>query len=170
MPPLSLQCSSKRVQMIKSYLWTSHSLRFSALTLQIGILQSANTIEHYMDISLETAIDHLRQWKTSSCPLSVAVRSKGVHVVSRATVKSVSANMVVFGLSEVGDSLSVLLRSAPRFRSFLPSEPPPPDIGGSHRACVLFLVITLQDGSLCKVCELSEHANFPVQLFSDTSQ
>jgi len=121
-----------------------------------------------MDISPEAAIDHLRRWKTSSSPLSVAVRRKGLHVFSRATVSSVSANMFVFAFSEAGDGLSVVLSGATRFRSFLPAEAAPSDVGGSHKSCLLFLVITLQDGSLCKVCELSEHASFPVILFSDT--
>jgi hypothetical protein len=121
-----------------------------------------------MDISLEITIDHLREWKASTCPLNVAVGGQGLRVFSRATVKAVSANMVVFSFAEAGNGLSILLHSAKRFRSFLPSDPPPPDVGGYHKACVLFLVITLQDGSLCKICELSEHADSPVILFSDS--
>lgn len=85
---------------------------------------------------------------------------------SRATVSAVTANMVVFTFSERSDGLSLLLDKA-QFRSFLPSEPTPPDVGGSHKACSLFLVISLQDGSLCKVCELSDQQDLPVILFRD---
>jgi hypothetical protein len=118
-----------------------------------------------MDISLETTIDHLREWKASTCSLNVAVGGQGLRVFSRATVTAVSANMVVFAFSEAGNGLSILLHTAKRFRSFLPSDPPPPDVGGYHKACLLFLVITLQDDSLCKICELSDHADFPVIRF-----
>jgi len=75
--------------------------------------------------------------------------------------------MLIFAFSEAGDGLSVVLNGATRFRSFLPAEAAPADVGGFHKNCLLFLVITLQDGSLCKVCELSEHARFPVIMFSD---
>src|SRR6267142_7170069 len=98
----------------------------------------------------------------SRCPLNVAVGGQGLRVFSRVAVKAVSANMVVFAFSEDGNGLSILLHSAKRFRSFLPSDPPPPDVGGYHKACVLLLVITLQDGSLGKICEPSENADFPV--------
>jgi hypothetical protein len=119
-----------------------------------------------MNISPETAIDHLRRWKTSSSPLSVAVRQEGLQVFSRATVRFVSAKRLVFGFSESGDGFSVEISGARSFQSFLPSEAAPSDVVGSHKACLLFLVITLQDGSLCKMCELSDRALFPVVLFS----
>jgi len=121
-----------------------------------------------MDISPEKAIDHLRRWKTSSSTLSVAVRQEGLQVFSRATVRFVSPKMLVFGFSESGDGFSVVISGAKRFQSFLPSEAAPSDVVGSHKACLLFLVITLQDGNLCKVCELSDRALFPVVLFSGT--
>ena len=77
-----------------------------------------------------------------------------MRVFSRATVKAVSADMVVFAFSKAGNGLLIRLQTAKRFRSFLPSDPPPPDVGGYHKACVLFLVITLQDDSLCKTVNL----------------
>jgi hypothetical protein len=119
-----------------------------------------------MDISSETAIDQLRRWKISSSPLSVAVRHEGLQVFSRATVKFVSAKKLVFGFSEAGDGFSVAITGAKRFQSFLPAEDAPSDIVASHKACLLLLVITLQKGDLCTVCELSDQALTPVVLFS----
>jgi hypothetical protein len=119
-----------------------------------------------MDISAEKAIEHLRRWKTSAARLSVAVRGRDWHVFSRATITAVSDHVVVFAFSEIGDGLSVSLNAATRFRSLLPSEAAPPDVGGSHKACLLFLVITLQDGSLCKVMRTVRAGKLPVILFS----
>ena len=89
---------------------------------------------------------------------------------SRATVRFVSPKMLVFGFSESGDGFSLAISGAKRFQSFLPSEAAPADVVGSHKACLRFLVITLQDGNLCKVCELSNRALFPVLLFSATDE
>ena len=120
-----------------------------------------------MDISPETALDHLRRWKSSSSRLSLSINRESLRVFSQATVSAATPNMVVFAFAEPRDGLTLLLEKA-RYRSFLPSEPIPPEVGGSHKACLLLLLITLKDGSLCKVCELSNQADFPVILFSET--
>jgi hypothetical protein len=119
-----------------------------------------------MDISSETAIDQLRKWRISASPLSVAVRQEGLQVSSRAIVKFVSVKKLIFGFSEAGDGFSVAITGAKRFQSFLPAEDVPSDIVASHKACLLLLVITLQNGGLCTVCELSDQELFPVILFS----
>lgn len=135
------------------------------------MLALAELLEHLgnmkMDISPETAIDHLRRWKSSACRLSLSIDRQSLRVFSQATVSAVTRNMVVFAFAEPSDGLTLILDKA-RYRSFLPSEPIPPEFGGSHKACLLLLLITLKDGSLCKVCELSDQANFPVILFADT--
>jgi hypothetical protein len=85
----------------------------------------------------------------------VAVARQGFRIWSRARVRFVSEKTLVFYFSESGEGLSLVLNRAIRFRSFLPFEALPHDVGGSLRGRFLFLVITLEDGTLCKICELA---------------
>ena len=119
-----------------------------------------------MDISPEMAFQHLTRWKSSSAPLSVAVGSNGLKIFSTAIVKGVSSKLLFLGLSEDG-GLTLPLSRATRFRTFLPAEVAPPDIGIANKGCALLLVITLEDGTLCRVCEANQ-ANFRPVLFSES--
>jgi hypothetical protein len=118
-----------------------------------------------MDISREAALDHLKSWKSSSSPLSVAVECNGLKIFSTARVKGVSGELLYLGLSENG-GLTLPLSRATRFQTFLHAEVAPSDIGLANKGCTLLLVITFADGSLCRICEPNE-ANFPLVLFSD---
>ena len=119
-----------------------------------------------MDISPEMAMEHLKRWKSSSSPLSVAVGCNGLKIFSTAIVKAVSSELLFLGFSENG-GLTLPLSRARRFQTFLPAEVAPSELGIVNKGCALLLVITLEDGSLCKVCELSNQANFRLVLFSD---
>ena len=121
-----------------------------------------------MDISPEMAVEHLRRWKSSSCPLSVAVGCNGLKIFSTAIVKGVSRELLYLGLSDNG-GLTLPLSRATRFRTFLPAEVAPSDVGVANKGCALLLVITLEDGTLCRVCE-SNQANFRLVLFSDVDK
>jgi hypothetical protein len=121
-----------------------------------------------MDISPEIAMEHLKRWKTSSSPLSVAVGCNGLKIFSTAILKGVSRELLYLGLSENG-SLTLPLSRATRFRTFLPSEVAPSDVGVANKGCALLLVITLEDGTLCRVCE-SNQADFRLILFSDVNE
>jgi hypothetical protein len=118
-----------------------------------------------MDISPELAMEHLERWKTSSSPLNVTVRCNGLKISSTAWVKGVSSELLYLALSENG-GLTLPLSGATRFRTFLPEEIAPSDVGIANKGCILLLVITLEDGTLCRVCE-SNQAKFPLVLFSD---
>jgi hypothetical protein len=122
-----------------------------------------------MYISPEMAIEHLKRWKSSSSPLSVAVGRNGLKIFSTAVVKAVSRKLLFLGFSENG-GLTLPLSSATRFRTFLPAEVASSDVGVVNKGCVLLLVITLEDGTLCKVCELSNQAEFRLVLFSDVDK
>jgi hypothetical protein len=121
-----------------------------------------------MDVSPEIAMEHLRRWKSSSSPLSVAVGCNGLKIFSTAIVKGVSRELLYLGLSQNG-GLTLRLSRAKRFRTFLPAEVAPSDVGIANKCCALLLVITLEDGTLCRVCE-SNQANFRVVLFSDVDR
>ena len=118
-----------------------------------------------MDISPEIAMEHLKRWKSSSTPLSVAIECNGLKIFSTAIVKGVSRELLYLGLSENG-GLTLPLSRATRFRTFLPAEVAPSDLGIANKGCALLLVITLENGTLCRVC-LPTQANFPLVLFSD---
>jgi hypothetical protein len=120
-----------------------------------------------MDISLDMAIEHLKKWKSSSSPLSVAVRSNGWKIFSEAIVKGVSPELLYLGLSENG-GLTLRLSRATRFRTFLAAEVAPSDVAIANKGCALLLVITREDGTLCRICEPNQ-ANFPLILFSDNA-
>jgi len=122
-----------------------------------------------MYISLEMAIEHLERWKSSSSPLSVAVGCNGLKISSGAIVKGVSRDLLFLGFPENGGLLLQLGR-ATRFRTFLPTDDAPSDVGVANKGCALLLVITLEDGTLCRVCELSNQANFRLVLFSDVDE
>lgn len=122
-----------------------------------------------MDISPEMAMEHLKRWKSSSSPLSVAVGCNGLKIFSTAIVKAVSRKLLFLGFSENG-GLTLPLSRATRFRTFLPAEVAPSEVGVVNKGCALLLVITLEDGTLCKVCELSNQANFRLVLFSDVDK
>ena len=122
-----------------------------------------------MYISLEMAIEHLKLWKSSSSPLSVAVGGNGLKIFSDAIVKGVSRELLFLGFSENG-GLTLQLSRATRFRTFLPTDDAPSDVGVANKGCALLLVITLEDGTLCRVCELSNQANFRLVLFSDVDE
>jgi hypothetical protein len=122
-----------------------------------------------MYISLEMAIEHLQQWKSSSAPLSVAVEINGLKIFSDAIVKGVSSELLFLGFSENG-GLTLQLSRATRFRTFLPTDVAPSDVGVANKGCALLLVITLEDGTLCRVCDLSNQANFRLVLFSDVDK
>lgn len=119
-----------------------------------------------MDISPEMAMEHLKRWKNSSSALSVAVGCNGLKIFSTALVKAVSSELLFLGFSENG-GLTLPLRRATRFQTFLPAEVAASELGIVNNGCAQLLVITLEDGSLCKVCELSNQANFRLVLFSD---
>jgi hypothetical protein len=119
-----------------------------------------------MDITLEMAFEHLKSWKSSSSPLGVAVGCNGLKIFSTAIVKGVSRELLFLGLPENG-GLTLPLSRTTRFRTFLPAEVAPSDVCIANKGCALLLVITLEDGTLCKVCELSNQANFRLVLFSD---
>ena len=121
-----------------------------------------------MDISPETALDHLKRWQSSSCPLSVAVGCNGLKIFSTAIVKGMSRELLYLGLSE-NSGLTLPLTRATRFRTFLPEEVSPSDVGIANKGCALLLVITLEDGTLCRLCE-SNQANFRLVLFSDVDK
>src|SRR6266850_1908700 len=121
-----------------------------------------------MYISLEMAIEHLKRWKSSSSPLSVAVGCNGLKIFSTAIVKGVSRELLYLGLSENG-GLTLPLSRATRFRTFLSEDIAPSDVGIANKGCALLLVITLEDGTLCRVCE-SNQANFRLVLFSDVDK
>jgi hypothetical protein len=122
-----------------------------------------------MDIPPEIAMEHLERWKSSSSSLSVAVGcNNGLKIFSTAIVKGVSRELLYLGFSENG-GLTLPLTRAMRFRTFLPAEVAPSDIGIVNKGCALLLVITLEDGTLCKVCE-SNQANFRLVLFSDVDK
>jgi len=121
-----------------------------------------------MYISLEMAIEHLERWKSSSSPLSVAVGCNGLKIFSTAIVKGVSRELLYLGLSENG-GLTLPLSRATRFRTFLSEDIAPSDVGIANKGCALLLVITLEDGTLCRVCE-SNQANFTLVLFSDVDK
>jgi hypothetical protein len=121
-----------------------------------------------MDISPEMAMEHLRRWKSSSSPLSVSIECNGLKIFSIAVVKGVSRELLYLGLSENG-GLTLPLSRATRFRTFLPAEVAPSDVGIANKGCALLLVITLEDGTLCRVCEPNQ-ANFRLVLFSDVDK
>jgi len=121
-----------------------------------------------MDISPEMAMEHLKRWKSSSSPLSVAVGCNGLKIFSTAIVKGVSRELLYLGLSENG-GLTLPLSRATRFRTFLSEDIAPSDVGIANKGCALLLVITLEDGTLCRVCE-SNQANFRLVLFSDVDK
>lgn len=118
-----------------------------------------------MDISLDMALEHLKSWKSSLSPLSVAVGCNGLKIFSTAVVKGVSSELLYLGLAENG-GLTLPLSRATRFRTFLPAEVAPSDVGLANKGCALLLVITFEDGTLCRVCEPNQ-ANFPLVLSSD---
>jgi hypothetical protein len=119
-----------------------------------------------MDISLEMAAEYLKGWKSSASPLSVAVGCNGLKIFSTAIVKGVSSKLLFLGFSENG-GLTLPLGRATRFQTFLPAEVAPSELGIVNKGCALLLVITLEDGTLCRVCELSNQANFRLVLFSN---
>jgi len=121
-----------------------------------------------MDISPELAFEHLKRWKSSSSSLSVAVGYNGLKIFSDAMVKGVSRELLYLGFSENG-GLTLPLSRATRFRTFLHAEDADSDVGLANKGCALLLVITLEDGTLCRVCE-SNQANFTLVLFSDVDK
>jgi hypothetical protein len=121
-----------------------------------------------MDIAPEIAMEHLRRWKSSSSPVSVAVGCNGLKISSTALVKGVSRELLYLSLSENG-GLTLPLSRATRFRTFLPEEVAPSDVGIANKGCALLLVITLEDGTRCRVCE-SNQADFRLVLFSDVDK
>jgi len=121
-----------------------------------------------VDITPEIALEHLKRWKSSSSLLSVAVACNGLKVFSDAVVKGVSRELLYLGFSENG-GLTLPLSRATRFRTFLHAEDADSDVGVANKGCALLLVITLEDGTLCRVCE-SNQANFTLALFSDVDK
>jgi len=121
-----------------------------------------------VDITPEIAVEHLKRWKSSSSLLSVAVACNGLKVFSDAVVKGVSRELLYLGFSENG-GLTLPLSRATRFRTFLHAEDADSDVGVANKGCALLLVITLEDGTLCRVCE-SNQANFTLALFSDVDK
>jgi hypothetical protein len=115
------------------------------------------------------AMEHLKRWKSSSSPLSVAVGCNGLKIFSSAMVEGVSRELLFLRFTENG-GLTLPLSRATRFRTFLPAEVAPSDVGIANKSCVLLLVITLEDGALCKLCELSNQANFRLVLFSNVDK
>jgi hypothetical protein len=122
-----------------------------------------------MDITLEMAFEHLKRWKSSSSPLRVAVGCNGLKIFSDAMVKGVSRELLYLGFTANG-GLTLPLSRATRFRTFLSAEVAPSDVGLSNKGCALLLVITLEDGTLCRICELSNQANVRLVLFSDADK
>lgn len=117
-----------------------------------------------MNLSLEMALSQLNKWKDSSVRLSVAVGRENLRVFAKAIISAVASNLLVLTFSEVGDGLTLVLSHTSRFRSFLPSEVVPSEFETINKGCALLLIISFEDGTVCKMCELSDDREFRVVL------
>jgi hypothetical protein len=115
-----------------------------------------------MDISSEELIDQCNKWLVSSAPLRISVTGHGLAMYLAGRVKGVSDDVVDFALDGKG-SAHVMIAGATRVRSMGPDDPPPPDVGGSHKGCLVFVVINLNQGGVCNICEFPKHADYPIQ-------
>jgi hypothetical protein len=122
-----------------------------------------------VDITPEMALEHLERWKRSSAPLSVAVGNNGLKMFSGAKVEGLSRELLYLRFPENG-GLMLPLSRAKQFRTFLPGDEAPSDVGITNKSCVLLLVITLEDRTLCKICETLNPADFRLTLFSDADK